>query len=641
MDLDASLHHVIGLLLSPLEEPFLRYLDVCDDVHARDGDGNTLLHWAAALGNFSAAYALLQRGVAVDTRNAFGASALLVAAALCPNVATLGYALVSHGASLADSGSDGVTVQAVLEGRQLERVWRWLLECEQGLCQDDDGIHLVAFCGRNELPAQTESVVTRLLCSPTRLQQLRRRGGETSSGPAGISVPRAPPRQTHQPPQGSHKSAWPTDNSEASAPSRTELRAQIEVLASRETAGRMRVERDQLESFLYLYAEAAAFSFGYYDEGENDNVDEAADQAESPTADVADAAAAAVVGHIASVLGERIDANGRHHLLVRYTAPRGVEDRIEAWHLADSIASDPVVRAHLERTYSASADISAAQTPSIMTMHNVGSPLETWERDQLEAQLQLLPHRLLNSLDSGSPLQPQSSSNVLVSPTVRTPNRGSSSAVTDALWKDQQQQQQHQLVSQSGSSSSRNNQIIAEMAPQAVFSSANVMQDNTGSSPNREVSSRRFAPQDHRLLAGAATTGAMSNEDEGATPRQLVLSDGWRGLRRRPGVPVDGPSTWPEKLPTPVSAGSSLCSSDDSHSTMASSSPAPSSVPTKTPTTYNGSSTDLPVAKENRRYLTASQKADYNAYLYGAALRVLQRQQQAQRLTRRTNGNTS
>jgi len=46
------------------------------DVNARDGDGDTPLHWAAFYGHESVAGTLIERGAVVDAPNDFGVTPL-------------------------------------------------------------------------------------------------------------------------------------------------------------------------------------------------------------------------------------------------------------------------------------------------------------------------------------------------------------------------------------------------------------------------------------------------------------------------------------------------------------------------------------------------------------------------------------
>jgi ankyrin repeat protein len=52
----------------------------CKDVSSQDKEGNTALHWAAALGNHELVGFLLEAGSGVDAQNRFGWAALHFAA---------------------------------------------------------------------------------------------------------------------------------------------------------------------------------------------------------------------------------------------------------------------------------------------------------------------------------------------------------------------------------------------------------------------------------------------------------------------------------------------------------------------------------------------------------------------------------
>jgi hypothetical protein len=666
MNSEGSLRHAIQLLLSPLEEPFKRYLDVCDDVHARDASGNTLLHWAAALGNFSAAFALLQRGLAVDATNAHGATPLLLAAALSPNVMSVGYLLISHGALLAPpGGGDGggndderITVHEVLKARQLDRVWEWFLECEACVGQHNNK-SLASFDGRRQLPAAGGSAVT-LLCSPAELQQLRTRGGqETSCAAVTVSVPRAPPRgQTavqleesvpfptaavEEPVRPSARSAERRSDSLALA---LAWQTQSQLMIAQETAHRVQIEKDELESFFYLYAETAAGTAGDYSDVDRDDITEDVESSRwsslAPRAlkeerrESSDASVtAATVGCIQVVLGERIDAEGRHHLLVRYDDSQATDGVTEAWHFADTVAADPVVRAYLERTYSAavSADMSDAKMSSLMTMRNLGSPLDTWEREQLEAQLRLLPRRVLYSRDDGSPRHSRTSSPLHGSlQVVGTPLRGGNTPlVTDFVRKERQP------GNQSGSGTNVSSAAAVVKADPRLSGGTTTAQDDHPSSSSvsavfQERGSQRFSTRPCRLPGAVPVATTETSGEAKVGSQQLLLSGGGRNGRGTPAVPVEEEcAQLRDTTPLPVSTKTSVYMSDGSIDTVASTSPALSTTPTKSLTTNSGSSADVLPNKASQRYLSASQKAAYNSYLYGAALRVLERQQQLQR----------
>ncbi|KPA84648.1 hypothetical protein ABB37_01164 [Leptomonas pyrrhocoris] len=648
MELDASLPHAVELLLSPMEEPFRRYLDVCDDVHACDESGNTLLHWASAFGNFSAAYALLQRGLEVDAGNGRGATPLLVSAALCPNVAAMGYLLVSHGASLYASAGDnrGLTVQSLLEARQLESVWSWLVLCQSRLYQNGNG-DLVKTQGCREIPAVSDDAVS-ILCSPAELKQLRLRGGAGRFlHVAAVSVPHAPQRRQQQSrplPTAAAPDLTAASPSGMDTSITATLKPRVELLESQEATNRLLVEKEQLEAFLYVYAEAAAASIIYDDYVDDDDDEERAgwsgpeeqsseELGVSETAVAASAqklsgcdGGAAAVRPIQAVLGERIDADGRHHLLVRYTEPNGADGELETWRCAESIAADPVVRAHLEHTYSTITvpDRSDMKTPSTMTLRMPGSPLETWERDQLEAQLRLLPRRVLDNSDESVPLLSQ----LMRSPTGRSPLLGTSPLIAGFMWNAQQQQEQQVLIGGRGNT----NDVVGVAPRLGSFNGSGVEQSESPLLEEPPRPTGRFAPESHRRLGALPEKEAAHDADSAPADQQPLLSDGWRRLRRTPDVPVDNDSeVLPKRTLETVSEKRTPYTSDSSTDTMYLVSPPLSTAPTKAATTFNDSTADSPPGKAAASYLTASQKSEYDRFLYNTALRIIARQQPSKR----------
>ncbi|KPI90847.1 hypothetical protein ABL78_0080 [Leptomonas seymouri] len=650
MDLDDPLQHSIELLQSLLEEPFRRHLDVCDDVHACDASGNSLLHWAAAFGNFSAAHALLKRGVEVDARNDRGATPLLVAAALCPNMGSIGYLLVSHGASLNERvGLDrSLTVKSLLEARQLGSVWEWLTACKNNLLPKGED-NLVRFQGCRELPVVDDRLAA-ILCCPTRLNQMRLHTGGLLSRTPAVLLPHPPPRQLQQPqqlPAGTLKaSASPTLSTalphDFITPLTKALHAHFELLESREMADRLQIEKEQLESFLCLYAETVALSIAScgdeYDQDEEKSgemepvqgfLHEAQTSEDSTAAGYTtsnDGEKSAAVGHIQAVLGERIDASGRRHLLVLYSEPYCFDGRTEAWHCAEALTSDPVVRAYLEHNYSVTTlpDTSDAK-PSSLTARDIGSPLETWEREQLEAQLRLLPRRILYSREDGAPLLPQSVSTIVVSSTIQSPNREIMSPVTDFVF---QHPQQPQFLG--GKNENANTNGVATAGPQSNSSSSSMVADRDSLPVEKKRFPARFFPQSHRQHDGLSGDADKLKADANVPTGQLLLGGSLRRLGNTLDVLREQKKELLQKPTTmPASAKRGLYTLTTSIDTTDSNSTAPSSALTRAPATSGGSMVDSLPPKEDTSYLSASQKARYNNFLYGAALRVLARKQKS------------
>ncbi|KAG5470096.1 hypothetical protein LSCM4_02790 [Leishmania orientalis] len=446
----SAFHHALQLLLSPLEDPFRRYLDVCDDVHMRDANRNTMLHWAAALGNVAAAYALLEHGVEVDAQNVYGATPLHAAAAFGPNVGVMCPLLMRYGASLTKRTSRNASgVESLLTSRDLTAVWTWILQLE-ALVEEKEGGTASSFRsgGSCSLPSVASiKAMPPLLCAPEELRELSQdpRGGTHRSCPTvslhTTRIPRAPARRlpahagaahllTQQQPTRltSSRAAAVTAvfsatiTSEASPRSAPKERdTEVTLCVFREEAGRMQLEKDQAEALVemcMLLSQPRWFPCSHH-KGDREGDDRKIPSWLSPLAVTrvernpdGEDASARLSGFIMAVLGEKYDGKGGRQLLVQYNASPGSEEtRIaEAWCPLSSVARDPVVIAYIDRysrTYTSTnpAGIETAATPSILnTDGGAGSPLDTMEREQLEEQLRMLPRRNLSSRDSCSSL---------------------------------------------------------------------------------------------------------------------------------------------------------------------------------------------------------------------------------------------
>ncbi|CBZ36855.1 hypothetical protein, conserved [Leishmania donovani] len=446
-DESSAFSYVLELLLSPLEEPFRRYLDICEDVHMRDASRNTMLHWAATVGNVAAAYALLQHGVEVDARNVYGATPLHLAAAFAPNMGVMGPLLMQHGASLTASLSsrNATGVESLLASRGLKAVWTWMFELSALLQQNDDSSPLLfRFAGSSTLPsAASIRTITPLLCAPEELQQLgqgRRSSMQRRCAAAGmraVPIPRAPARRLTPRGGGGHlllqkrpaqlalsHAAAVEASSSATAASAAFLRsataekeAAVALFASREAAGRIQLEKEQVEARLEIYVELCAPLWSSYtcDAGDEVDVDSKMPASSSwwGTAGAVgspegDDTYAGLVGLVVAVLGEKFDVKGGRQLFVQYNEPAGVDGAhvAEVWCPFSSVARDPVVVAYIDRysrTYGLtnSVSVKADATPSILNGDGgSGSPLDTMEREQLEEQLRMLPRRDLSSPES-------------------------------------------------------------------------------------------------------------------------------------------------------------------------------------------------------------------------------------------------
>ncbi|CBZ29506.1 conserved hypothetical protein [Leishmania mexicana MHOM/GT/2001/U1103] len=446
-DGSSGFSYVLELLLSLLEEPFRRYLDICEDVHMRDASRNTMLHWAATVGNVAAAYALLQHGVEVDARNVYGATPLHLAAAFAPNMGVMGPLLMQHGASLTAtlSSRNAAGVESLLVSRGLKAVWTWMFELNGFLQQNNYNSPLLfRFAGSSSLPSPASiRAITPLLCAPEELQQLSQGRGNNMQHPyaavgmRAVPIPRAPARRWT--PHGSggqlltqkrparraslHAAAVEaapsaTTASPASLRSATEEReAAVALCVSREEAGRIQLEKEQVEARLGIFMELCAPLWSSFtcDEGDQVDVDLKMPASSSwwGTAGAVcspegDDSYADLVGLVIAVLGEKFDVKDGRQLFVQYNEPADMEGAnvSEVWCPFNSVARDPVVIAYTDRysrTYELtnSVGVKAAATPSILNGEGgSGSPLDTMEREQLEEQLRMLPRRDLSSPES-------------------------------------------------------------------------------------------------------------------------------------------------------------------------------------------------------------------------------------------------
>ncbi|CAG9580165.1 conserved hypothetical protein [Leishmania major strain Friedlin] len=446
-DGSSAFSYVLELLLSPLEEPFRRYLDICEDVHMRDASRNTMLHWAATVGNVAAAYALLQHGVEVDARNVYGATPLHLAAAFAPNMGVMGPLLMQHGASLTVplSSRNETGVGSLLASRGLKAVWTWMVELSALLQQNGDSSPLLfRFGGSSSLPsAASIRAVTPLLCAPEELQQLGQGRGSSMQRPCAavgmraVPIPRAPARRLTPHGGGGHllsqkrsarlvssHAAAAESASSATAASAASLRsataereAAVALFVSREEVGRIQLEKEQVEARLEIHVELCDPLWSPYtcDEGDEVDVDSKmpASSAWWGTAGgvgnpEGDDTYAGLVGLVVAVLGEKFDMKDGRQLFVQYKEPAGVDGAhvAEVWCPFSSVAHDPVVVAYIDRysrTYGLtnSVSVKAAATPSILNSNGgCGSPLDSMEREQLEEQLRMLPRRDLSSPES-------------------------------------------------------------------------------------------------------------------------------------------------------------------------------------------------------------------------------------------------
>ncbi|KAK7199721.1 Ankyrin repeats (3 copies)/Ankyrin repeats (many copies)/Ankyrin repeat [Novymonas esmeraldas] len=697
LGMSSEFRHVFQLLLSPLEDPLRRYLDVCDDVHSRDPSRNTMLHWAAAVGNVTAADMLLRHGVEVDARNVYGATALHIAAAFGPNVGAMAPLLIQYGASASAtlSARNPTTAETLLTARGMRDVWAWLSELVTLLQRRSDGHAPAVFRSSGVSAAPTSAAihaVTPLLCAPEELRQLTQyRPADTyhaaataAAGAQTVRVPRPPGRRisahdgagsqpTRQPQRASLMSVSPSssvDAAAAAAQQRDAARARetaVALLVSREQTGRTLLEKEQVEAFMEVYRRLLPLCWSMHAAGAarrkeaSRKVDGAetfsvwSSSSSSPHAQTdgsvaGEAAYAGLTGCIAAVLGERYDANGRRHLFVRLTGPRTSttgspatatspagkhESGAEMWCPLSAVSSDPVVVAYIERysrtyTLTSTSAASAAATPSILAgPAGFGSPLDTMEREQLEAQLRMLPRRDLSNQESFSSLNvfarsphppvtgaaraaperdapQQTAAADLLSPMPAAPAAAATAAATAVL-----------------PHSDANSDSVAH-TPAAFALSLPPMPSNVDDGDARR--SWRFAhgsPSDHKAAANQWSATAPP------VPSQTTLSQRSPRSQETAAAPklVSGAPGPAARHPISLESIVQLHqrSSDDANGGH---SGASSSVHTQAP--QNSSLFDSASASPNnhsRHRLSATQKAKYNSFLRDSALQRLQKRQ--------------
>ncbi|KAG5470518.1 hypothetical protein LSCM1_01762 [Leishmania martiniquensis] len=462
----------LQLLLSPLEDPFRRFLDVCDDVHMRDANRNTMLHWAAAIGNVAAAFALLEHGVEVDALNVYGATPLHAAAAFAPNVGVMGPLLMRYGASLTKLTFRSASgVESLLASRGLTAVWAWMLQLNafiEGRC--GGAASLFRPGGSSTLPsAASIKTMPPLLCAPEELRKLsegpsgrmRRTGARVSTHTA--RIPRAPARRTPahtgatllfkkqpQPRQPSPHVAAVSAAPSATAAYQTnhhnatqEREAEVALCISREEAERMRLEKAQAEARVELCVLLCHPPWSLRNDdterrgGASPNIPDlssASDVSHVKKGSAGDDAAAGMTGLILAVVGEKYDAESGRQLFVQYNACTGSDDtRIaEAWCPLSSVVHDPVVTAYIDRysrTYAStnSTGVEAAVALSILSNDcGAGIPLDTMEREQMEEELRRLPRRNLSSRDSLSSLTVPAKPSSPITPSAQVSGHGCS-----------------------------------------------------------------------------------------------------------------------------------------------------------------------------------------------------------------------
>ncbi|CAJ1045638.1 putative Ankyrin repeat (3 copies)/Ankyrin repeat (many copies) [Leishmania shawi] len=662
-DEPSALSHALQLLLSPLEDPFRRFLDVCDDVHMRDANRNTLLHWAATVGNVAAAYALLEHGVEVDARNVYGATPLHLAAAFGPNVGVMGPLLMRYGASLTTklTSRSATGVESLLASRDLTAGWAWMCELNTLLVQkNDSNVSLFRSGSSSNFPsAASIRAMPPLLCAPEELWQLSQ--GQRSSmqracatgSVATIPIPRAPdkrrpvhdgaagllkPKQSAKPPLSYCASMAAVSSATAACPTSLQSATKgretvVAFFMSREETGRIQLEKEQVEALLEIYMLLCPPLLplpAVIEEEAVLAVDKKA-LALSPLVRPAglewrpdgEDSSSGLIGFIVAVLGEKCDTKGGRQLLVQYNerAQRAGSDdtRVaEAWCPLDSVAHDPVVVAyidHYSRTYvlTNSVKVEVAATPSILKGEgDTGGPLDTMERDQLEEQLRMLPRRNLSSRESVSSLfvSPKSSNSTTLSTRCRSDNAcylERNGRAADALSSSDTAIGADVLAAShaqvKGEEENGYTTWVFAQTDLHVGSPANPRWSTTAPSAPPPPTLRQNCARAAQDVAASALTSHARASGRSKPDR----ADAFVPVRHRFSLDTDGPV-------------SGVSSTVDTHVSASS----------------NHKSASEFLEKDGRQYLSESQKAMYNRFLRDSALQRLQTRQT--RLSSRASG---
>eukprot|EP00796_Vickermania_ingenoplastis_P013305 gene13305-9142_t len=117
---EKEIYHGIQLLQSRNNSQFLRWLDVNETLYVVDVCGNTLLHWAAALGDLKVVAHLIDEGLDINARNAVGSTPILCAAASCRNPGAVIDCFMRRGANTDVVNLRNETMYSLLEQRNLQ-----------------------------------------------------------------------------------------------------------------------------------------------------------------------------------------------------------------------------------------------------------------------------------------------------------------------------------------------------------------------------------------------------------------------------------------------------------------------------------------------------------------------------------------
>lgn len=130
---EEDIFHGVRLLQSHHTVQFLRWVDVNDTLRVVDVCGNTLLHWAAALGDLRVVTHLIEEGLDIDTRNGIGSTPLLCAAASCRNPGAIIDCLIRRGANTDVVNLRNETMKSLLDQRNLHPLSQLFLSLKSAM----------------------------------------------------------------------------------------------------------------------------------------------------------------------------------------------------------------------------------------------------------------------------------------------------------------------------------------------------------------------------------------------------------------------------------------------------------------------------------------------------------------------------
>lgn len=117
---EEEVRYGVELLCAQNSFQFIRWVDACGTLLSKDMSGNSLLHWAAALGDMKAISFLVDEGLDVNELNLIGSTPALCAAASCRNPGSVIDFLIRCGARMDVVNEYKETVYSLLEHRNLD-----------------------------------------------------------------------------------------------------------------------------------------------------------------------------------------------------------------------------------------------------------------------------------------------------------------------------------------------------------------------------------------------------------------------------------------------------------------------------------------------------------------------------------------